>query len=125
MVQVQNEGAVPGANYGNLDAKLAAVLAGCGQAQDALRTRLRTLSADASHLEAENAEQRAAIKALRSEVARLYVTQHAGSQDLLHLAGKLLALSHVSGVELDNTTKALFRRRGWTATTRSTDGQKQ
>lgn len=53
------------------------------------------------------------------------MTQKADSQDLLHLAGKLLALSHAPGVELDALTKGLFRRRGWTATTRSTDGQKQ
>lgn len=115
MVLVQNEAPAPGANHGNLDAKLAAVLASCSQAQDALRTRLRTLSADADHLEAQNAEQGAAMKALRSEVARLHVTQKADSQDLLHLAGRLLALSDATDLEFDATTKALFRRRGWTS----------
>ena len=41
------------------------------------------------------------------------------SHDLVHLGGKLLALTQATGVELHDSTKALFRRRGWTATKRN------
>ena len=48
---------------------------------------------------------------------RLQSGQQTDAHDLVHLAGKLLALSQATGVELHDSTKALFRRRGWTATT--------
>jgi TolA-binding protein len=96
-------------------ARLTASLASSKQAQDSLRTQLRSQSADIDKLEAENTEQRAVIKDLRLEVARLQAVQGVDAQDLVHLAGKLLALSKTTGVELDNTTKAIFRHRGWTA----------
>jgi hypothetical protein len=37
---------------------------------------------------------------------------------LAHLAGRLLGLSRAAGVELDPSTKALFRRRGWSSSAR-------
>lgn len=96
-------------------ARLTASLASFKQAQDSLRTQLRSQSADIDQLEAENTEQRAVIKDLRLEVAQLQTVQGVDAQDLVHLAGKLLALTQAVGVELDNNTKAIFRRRGWTA----------
>lgn len=96
-------------------ARLTASLASSKQAQDSLRRQLRSQSADLDHLEAENTEQRAVITDLRLVVARLQAAQRVDAQDLVHLAGKLLALSQATGVELDNNTKAIFRRRGWTA----------
>lgn len=105
-------------------ARLTASLASSKHAQDSLRTQLQSQSAGIDQLEAENAEQRAVIKDLRLEVARLQTVQGVDAQDLVHVAGKLLAVTHAVGVELDNSTKQLFRRRGWTATTRSMDGQK-
>lgn len=96
-------------------ARLTASLASSKQAQDSLRTQLRSQSADIDQLEAENTEQRAVIKDLRLEVARLQTGQGVDARELAHLAGKLLALSKATGVELDNSTKAIFRHRGWTA----------
>ena len=67
-------------------------------------------------LKAENAEQHAAVKTLRVELERLQTARTCNVQDLVHLAGRLLALSRATGVELDPSTKELFRRRGWSNT---------
>lgn len=104
-------------------ARRTAALARSNQAHDALRTQLRSQSADIHQLEAENTEQRAVIKDLRLEFARLQAIQKSDAQDLVHLAGKLLALSQATSVELDNNTKAIFRRRGWTSTARNSEAQ--
>jgi hypothetical protein len=75
--------------------------------------------------EAEKAEQRTVIKSLLVDLARLQAIQQADAQDLVHLAGRLLALAQAAGVELDNNTKDLFRRRGWTSASRKPKAQKQ
>ncbi|PVZ60838.1 hypothetical protein [Arthrobacter sp. H-02-3] len=107
------------------EARLAAALASCRQSEETLRTQLRSQSADLDHQEAENTEQRTAIEGLRAEVIRFQTVQRTDAQDLIHLAGRLLALSHASGVGLDNATKDLFRRRGWTASARKTEVKQQ
>jgi chromosome segregation ATPase len=104
--------------------RLAADLTGSRQGQDSLRIQLRSQAEDIDRLEAENTEQREVIKTLRADLARLQNIQQADSHDLVHLAGRLLAVSHATGVELHNSTKALFRRRGWTATNRNPETQK-
>lgn len=76
-----------------------------------------------SRLEAENAEQRDVIRNLRADVARLQTIQQLDAHDLAHLGGKLLALTQANGVELHGSTKALFRRRGWTAINRKPESQ--
>jgi uncharacterized coiled-coil protein SlyX len=81
--------------------------------------QLRSLATDIDRLEAENADQRATIKSLRADVVRLHTVQQTDAKDLLHLAGKLLARSQATGVALDNATKALFRRRGWSSPSRN------
>lgn len=70
-------------------------------------------------------EQRAAIKDLRTYLDRLQATQRIDAQDLVHLASRLLALAQATGVEFDNSTKALFRRRGWTAANRNQEAPDQ
>lgn len=95
------------------------------KALDSVRGQLRSQAIDIDRLEAENADQRAAIKSLRADVGRLHSVQLTDAKDLLHLAGRLLALARATGVELDNKTAALFRRRGWTTTTRDQNGQEQ
>lgn len=80
---------------------------------DTLHGQLRSQSADIDELEAETAEQRSIIEALRGEIVRLRGNQQTDARDLVQLAGKLLAFSHATGVELDDATKKLFRRRGW------------
>ncbi|MET3161871.1 UNVERIFIED_ORG: hypothetical protein ABIB19_000254 [Arthrobacter sp. UYEF10] len=62
------------------------------------------------------------IKSLRADVVRLHTAQQTDAQDLFHLGGKLLAFSRAAQMELDNTTKKLFRRRGWTSA-RNQDSQ--
>lgn len=103
----------------------AADLASSRQGQDSLRNQLRSQAEDIDRLEAENAEQRDVIRKLRADLARLQTIQQTDSHDLVHLAGRLLAVSHAAGVELHNSTKALFRRRGWTATKRNPETQSQ
>jgi hypothetical protein len=80
---------------------------------------------DIDHLAAENADQRALIKNLRADVASLQTAQSTDTQDLVRLAGRLLALSQATGLEIDDTTKAIFRRRGWTSSNRHREAQKQ
>ncbi|MEO5318146.1 hypothetical protein PV761_06115 [Arthrobacter sp. CC3] len=58
-------------------------------------------------------------------MARLQSIQQTDTRDLVHLAGRLLAVSQATGVELHDSTKALFRRRGWTATKRNTGADSQ
>ncbi|CAN7331817.1 hypothetical protein [Arthrobacter sp. LjRoot14] len=106
-------------------ARLTAALASSRQGQDALRSQLRSQAEDIDRLEAENAEWRDAIRTLRANLARLQSIHQTDSQDLVHLAGKLLALTQATGVELHSSTKALFRRRGWTATKRNPETQSQ
>lgn len=122
---VQNLSASLAAPDGRRKARPTAALASSNQLLDTLQTQLRSQSVRIDHLEAENAEQRAVSKTLRLEVARLQIIQRTDAQDLVHLAGKLLTLTQVVGVELDNATKALFRRHGWTATARKNKAQKQ
>lgn len=105
--------------------RLAADPASSRQGQDSLRIQLRAQAVDIDRLEAENAEQRDAIRNLRTDLARLQSIQQTDSHDLVHLAGRLLAVSHATGVELHSSTKALFRRRGWTATKRNPETQSQ
>ncbi len=94
------------------------------QHPDFLHTQLRSQAVDIDRLEAENAEQRDVIRTLRTDVIRLRTIQQTDSHDLVHLAGKLLALSNGAGVGLNNSTKALFRRRGWTAPNSQPKAQK-
>lgn len=93
------------------------------QGLDSVLGQLRSQATDIDRLEAENSDQRAIIKSLRADVARLHTVQLADTKDLLHLAGRLLAHSQATGVELDNATKALFRRRGWASASRKQEGQ--
>lgn len=74
---------------------------------------------------AENADQRAVIKSLRVDLDRFQTAHNSDAQDLVRLAGRLLALSQTAGVEIDDTTKAIFRRRGWTSSSRHREAQKQ
>ncbi|MET1087329.1 MAG: hypothetical protein ABWY04_09460, partial [Arthrobacter sp.] len=76
-------------------------------------------------LAAENSDQRALIKSLRVEVASLQAAQRTDAMDLVRLAGRLLALSQATGLDIDDATKALFRRRGWTSSSRHREAQKQ
>jgi hypothetical protein len=62
--------------------------------------------------------RQAAVNKLRVDLARLQTTQTCDAQDLVHLAGRLLAVSRATGVELDPSTKELFRRRGWSNSAR-------
>lgn len=98
--------------------RLAPAHARSGRFIDSLRAQLRLQSVDIERLEAENAEQRAIVKSLRHELARLQATQESDTRDLVHLAGKLLALSRATGVDLDHGSKELFRRRGWSSSGR-------
>lgn len=104
---------------------LGADLATSRKDHDSLRGQLRSQAEDIDRLEAENTEQRDVIRDLRADLARLQNIQQTDSQDLVHLAGRLLALTQTTGVELHNNTKALFRRRGWTATSRNPETQSQ
>jgi hypothetical protein len=80
---------------------------------DSFRAQLRLQSADIDDLKAQNAEQHATVSRFHDDLARLQIAQRCDAQDLVHLAGRLLALSRAAGVELDPSTKELFRRRGW------------
>lgn len=106
------------ARHGQPERRLTTALAGSNQRLDSLRAHLRSQAVDVDHLEAENAEQCDVIKSLRADIARLQTSEQTDVQDLLHLAGRLLALSQATGVQLHTSTRALFRRRGWTATSR-------
>ena len=105
--------------------RLAADLASSRQRQESLRNQLRAQAADIDRFEAENTEQRDVIRNLRADLARFQHIQLTDSHDLVHLAGKLLALTQATGNELHSSTKALFRRRGWTATKRNPVTQSQ
>jgi hypothetical protein len=104
---------VPRARQTGTDATPAGVRARNSRLLDSLRAQLRLQSADIDDLTAENAEQHATVNKLRVELARLQTAQTCDAQDLVQLAGRLLALSRAAGVELDTSTKELFRRRGW------------
>lgn len=105
--------------------RLVADLTRSRQDQDSVRCQLRTQAVDIDRLEAENAEQRDVIRNLRADLARLQNIQQTDAHDLVHLAGRLLAVSHATGMELHSSTKALFRRRGWAATKRNPETQSQ
>lgn len=92
---------------------------------ESLHAQLRSQAGDIDHLAAENAEQRALIRNLGADVARLHTAERTDTQDLVRLAGRLLALSQATGLEIDDTTKAIFRRRGWTSSGRHREAQKQ
>ena len=104
---------------------MSAALAKSNQLLDSLHAQLRSQATDIDHLAAENADQRALIKNLRADVASLQTAQRTDTQDLVRLAGKLLALSRATGLEMDDTTKAIFRLRGWTSSSRHREAQKQ
>jgi hypothetical protein len=90
---------------------------------DSVRSKLRTEAREVDRLEAENADQRTIVKGLRTDVVRLQAIQTTDAQDLVHLAGRLLSIFQSTGLELDSNTKAIFRRRGWTATNRNHEAQ--
>ncbi|WP_426939747.1 hypothetical protein [Pseudarthrobacter sp. S6] len=104
---------------------MSAAVAKSSQLVDSLRVQLRSQAADIDHLAAESSEERALIKSLRVEVASLQAAQRTDAQDLVRLAGRLLALSQTTGLEIDDTTKAIFRRRGWTSSSRHREASKQ
>lgn len=105
---------IPASPRHKTEPRLTAAPANSSQLLDSLRTQLRAQSVDIDRLEAENSEQRAAMKDLHTDLDRLQAAQRIDAQDLVHLASRLLALAQTAGVEFDNSTKALFRRRGWT-----------
>jgi hypothetical protein len=111
--------------YRRASVRLAADLASSRHGQDSVRNQLRSQAADIDRLEAENSEQRDVIRNLRSDVARLRSIQQTDAYDLVHLGGKLLALTQATGVELNSSTKALFRRRGWKASSRKPEARSQ
>lgn len=104
---------------------MSAALAKSNQLLESLRVQLRTQAVDIDNLAAENADQRAIIKSFRADIDRHHTAHESDSQDLVCLAGKLLALSQATGLEMDDTTKAVFRRRGWTSSSRHREAQKQ
>lgn len=104
---------------------MSAALARSSQLLDSLRVQLRCQAADIDHLAAENADQRAIIKSLRAEIDRYQSAHSSDAQDLVRLAGRILALSQATGLQMDDTTKAVFRRRGWTSTSRHREAQKR
>ena len=104
--------------------RLAAILADNRRSLDTLRAQLRAQSADIDELQAENTEQHDTIKTLRGDILRLRTNQETDAHDLIHLAGRLLALSQATGVELDNATKELFLSRGWTTAARQTEARR-
>lgn len=114
-----------GARQHNAEARLSAALAKNSQLLDSLRVKLRSQAVDIDHLAAENADQRAIIKRLRVDLDRYQTAHKSDAQDLVRLAGKLLALSQATGLEIDDTTKAIFRQRGWTSSSRHREAQKQ
>ena len=101
-----------------VDAKPTVAVAQGSQPLNSLHAQLRLQSVDIDRLEAENEEQRAIEKSLRQELGRLKEGHESDTQDLVLVAGKLLALSRFSGAELDLSTKELFRRRGWSSSAR-------
>ncbi|KQN86529.1 hypothetical protein [Arthrobacter sp. Leaf69] len=107
------------------EARFSAALAKSSQLLNLLRVQLRSQAVDIDHLAAENAEKRAIIKSLRADIDRHQTDHKSDAQDLVHLAGRLLALSQATGLEIDDTTKAVFRRRGWTSSSRHREAQKQ
>jgi hypothetical protein len=106
---------VPRARRAGTDAALAAVRARNSRLLESLHAQLRLQSVDIEGLKAENEEQQATVNKLRVDLARLQTTQRCDTQDLVHLGGRLLALSRAAGVELDPSTKELFRGRGWSS----------
>ena len=104
---------------------MSAALAKSNKLLDSLNAQLRSQAANIDHLKAENADQRAIIKSLRAEIDRYQTAHSPDAQDLVRLAGRLLALSQATGLEIDDTTKAVFRRRGWTSSSRHREAQKQ
>ena len=109
----------------NAATRSSAALAKSSQLFESLHAQLRSQAVDIDHLAAENADQRALIKNLRADVASLQTAQSTDAQDLVRLAGRLLALSQATGLEIDDTTKAIFRRRGWTSSSRHREAPKQ
>ncbi|MHA7141864.1 hypothetical protein ACX80T_10050 [Arthrobacter sp. Sr33] len=114
----------PGARQYNANTRLSAALATKSQLLDTLNAQLRSQAVDIEHLAAENSDQRAIIKGLRADIDRQQTAHKTDDYDLIRLAGKLLALSQTTGLEIDDTTKAIFRRRGWTSTSRHREAQK-
>lgn len=109
----------------NSDARSSAALAKRSKLRDSLQAQLRSQAVEIDHLAAENADQRAVIKNLRVDLDRYQTTHTSDAQDLVRLAGRLLALSQATGLEIDETTKAVFRRRGWTASSHHREAPKQ
>ena len=103
---------LPRARQAGTNATLAAVRAR-NSPLDSLHAQLRLQAVSIDDLNAANAEQHATVRKLRADLARVQTEEKRDAQDLVHLAGRLLALSRAGGAELDSSTKELFRRRGW------------
>jgi len=78
-----------------------------------LRTRLRQLATISVDVACQIPELKAQITELQLENARLFHSQHADSQELMQIAGRLFELCSRLGLPLDKATKEIFHRRGW------------
>ncbi|WP_159619113.1 hypothetical protein [Arthrobacter zhaoguopingii] len=107
------------------ETRIDAALARRNSFQESLQAQLRFQAVDSERLAADNAELRGIIKSLRVDLDRSRSVHTSDSQELVHLAGKLLALARATGLELDSASKAIFRRRGWTATGRHQEARKR
>ncbi|WP_434619737.1 hypothetical protein [Arthrobacter sp. A5] len=78
-----------------------------------LHTRLRDLASVNVDLCSEIPELKAQVTELQLDNARLLHGQHADSEELMQIAGRLFQLSSRLGIPLDKATKEIFQRRGW------------
>ncbi|MDJ0356327.1 hypothetical protein [Paenarthrobacter sp. PH39-S1] len=86
-----------------------------------LHARLRDLATVNVDLCSEIPELKAQVTELQLDNARLLHGQHADSEELMQIAGRLFQLSSRLGIPLDKATKEIFQRRGWRTNTLVTE----
>lgn len=79
----------------------------------ALQTTLQSQSSNLERLPAQHLEQKAHIRLLRKDFARLVCAHRTNAKDLIHIATGLVAVSQATGVSIDPDTFDVLRPHGW------------
>ena len=90
---------------------------------DRLQVELRTLAANFNRLCGEQSELRALNVELEREVRRLRQSQREDALDLMFLASRVVLAVRDRDFPLEDGTRSVFRRRGWSLPAAQRQGQ--
>ena len=98
-------------------------VADCERHLDRLQSELRMLASNFDQVCGEQGELRALNVELEQEVRRLRQSQREDALDLMFLATRIVMAPGDTGFQVDERTKALFHRRGWSLHVLQRQGQ--